>query len=405
MDYIRIPHLGLLLTTVCNLNCHKCADLIPYRPHKIYSVVDVIADLEKILIIADEISEVLLIGGEVLLYKDLNQVIKYCQEQKKIKKIIITTNGTILPSDELWRILKHKKIVLRVSGYPTQVAPKRKRLIEEVRWRRIKCEDLYNMQWKNIGNNKKRNHSIEELKRVFKTCSMKECVTLNSDGMLFYCSRQMAAYDTDEYPAPLPGEFVNVRELSPSLLIHALCHFYSLNYLLTCDYCDGINVHSANVETARQILPKLQYIKIIKKFLELEKTTSVNKQLELLDTIVGVLLSNISTIPCQEGVGDFLEKIKNFEFQNDSLYLNHKEINIYDECFSLLVCLASDYRYGIYDEYENLIYGRICKNNDKNYLKIYVGKIGKMKFDLCVSYDELEILQKILLKSDWLFFE
>ena len=73
-----IPHLGILVTTYCNLNCRNCADLIPKRCSVHYPLQDVIEDLTRILENVSAIEEVLVIGGETLLYPWLEEVIDFC---------------------------------------------------------------------------------------------------------------------------------------------------------------------------------------------------------------------------------------------------------------------------------------------------------------------------------------
>ena len=117
-----IPHLGILVTTYCNLNCRNCADLIPKRCSVHYPLQDVIEDLTRILENVSAIEEVLVIGGETLLYPWLEEVIDFCGKQEKIRKLIITTNGTIQPKETVLQCLQKNRVCMRVSGYPENVA-------------------------------------------------------------------------------------------------------------------------------------------------------------------------------------------------------------------------------------------------------------------------------------------
>ena len=97
-EEIVIPHLGILVTSCCNLNCRNCADLIPKRGNFHYKLEDIIQDMNKVLENVSFIQEVLVIGGETLLYPWLKEVIDFCRKQEKIGKIVITTNGTLQPT-------------------------------------------------------------------------------------------------------------------------------------------------------------------------------------------------------------------------------------------------------------------------------------------------------------------
>lgn len=44
-----LEHLGILVTTYCNLNCRDCADLIPKRANRHYELDDMKSDLSIVL--------------------------------------------------------------------------------------------------------------------------------------------------------------------------------------------------------------------------------------------------------------------------------------------------------------------------------------------------------------------
>ena len=223
IDYL--PHCGFLLTTACNLNCRNCADLVPYKPLATYDKKNVVHDLEKLLKVVDKIGQVLLIGGETLLYPDLKYLLEYCLNKPQIGKVIITTNGTIMPDESLYKLLQNKKALLRLSGYPESVAPNRSKIVAELQRRNINCENLEGMQWSYMGDNRKRNHTLSELQEVFKKCGMRTCVCLSADGRMFFCSRQHSAFYTPDYPNPFSYETVDVRNLGVYELFHAIWQF------------------------------------------------------------------------------------------------------------------------------------------------------------------------------------
>ncbi|MBO4864514.1 MAG: radical SAM protein [Eubacterium sp.] len=258
-----IYHLGIMLTSGCNLNCRHCADLIPFRKALVYNKEQVIEDLNKLLEAVDIIEEVLLIGGEVFLYKDLKTITKYCIDNPKIKNVILTTNGSIIPDEEMLDLLKDKKVMVRVSGYPEYVTPTRKKLISLIKEKSIKCEDLSFQQWKDVGINNKKNSTPKELEELFIGCPMKDCLSINGDGLIFWCSREMAAYYTADYPTPDSSEYINVRDSSINELREKWIKFLDLKYLSTCDYCNGINDNSRDVGTGLQIIPKEDFVSLL----------------------------------------------------------------------------------------------------------------------------------------------
>ena len=43
---MRMEHLGVRVTTFCNLNCKDCADLVPYEKSCHYEYEDIVNDLD-----------------------------------------------------------------------------------------------------------------------------------------------------------------------------------------------------------------------------------------------------------------------------------------------------------------------------------------------------------------------
>ena len=324
--------MGVLLTTGCNLNCRHCADLIPYRQIYHYNKEDVINDLERILLSVRKIKEVLLIGGEVTLYKDLAEITKWCILQSKIEKIIITTNGTIMPSKEIWEILQNPKVTLRISGYGKNVARDRQLIVDEAGRRGIKCENLDGMIWRDIGSNRKRNRSHNELKDMFQSCTMRYCVGLTHDGNIFFCSRQVAAYYTSDYPIPLESEYLNVRNYTPHELKRKWKEFYGQKHISTCDYCDGITSDSEIVGTALQIVPKKKFIELLKIVISYNHKAIID--IKKLGEILG-------------SVRDSLVDVKEFSELEDKIKMNISDINYaeyYKYLIELLRQISIDYR-------------------------------------------------------------
>lgn len=261
-EELILPHLGILVTTYCNLNCRNCADLIPKRCSRHYLPEEWKEDMRRLLTAVSYIEEVLIIGGEVFLYPWLEEILDFCGKQEKIGKLILTTNGTVEPAERLVTCMERNNVQIRVSGYSKTVAPKRETVIEKCRESGVEVESLEHQDWADIGPACRRNRTEEELTNVFCTCMMKDCVCMQSEGKIFYCSRSMGAYETDIYPVPREGEYVDVR--NETHLAERLRKFYELRYISTCDYCDGISCATRQVVPAGiQILDKNIFLELL----------------------------------------------------------------------------------------------------------------------------------------------
>ena len=347
-DKLIMPHLGILATTFCNLNCRRCADLIPKRQNMMYKFQDVISDMNRILDSVDYISEVLIIGGEILLYPKLIELINECSKESKIGKVIITTNGTIIPSNELINTFKKENVVVSISGYPKDIATNRKKVIDILSNENIEIENLEDMTWLDMGNTEYRNRSKKELTEIFSTCSMKDCVTMVKGGNLLFCSRQATALETDIYSKPLEHEYIRLNDCKNNKeLKNKLVAFYNLNYISTCNYCDGISCATKRiVPTAIQIINKDEFFDLI---IIYEKIDSLVDKDKIINEVI-YLSRSISAINNKvldvDGYFELIQCINDIllSYKNNTFDLSMKELLI-NNLFVFLNFIASDYNY------------------------------------------------------------
>lgn len=115
----QLPFLVVITGTACSLKCRDCANFIPYAPldTRHYPLGDLKANIAKVLSAVDEITSLQVQGGEPFLYKELDALLDYLIAQKKIKSIVIATNGTIIPSWSILPYLQNKKVEVRISDY------------------------------------------------------------------------------------------------------------------------------------------------------------------------------------------------------------------------------------------------------------------------------------------------
>jgi hypothetical protein len=377
---MRLPHLGVLLTTFCNLNCRDCANLIPKRDNYIYEIGAVKEDLEKVLESIEGIDEVLLIGGETLLYPYLGEAIEFCFNQSKIDKIIITSNGTIEPSEKLMGIIADCGVIMRVSGYPEFVAPRREEIVQKYLDRKIAVDNLKGMSWFSMGGTEKRNHTKQDLISIFSTCGMRNCVTMQRDGLVFFCSRQMTAWDSDIYPVPLKHEYVDVRNSKD--LPRDFEAFYSNQFVSTCDYCDGISCATERkVETAIQILPKDVYIKLFQMYV----TESEYDEKDFVKEVTQLL---IPYGDCLKGVDEYV-----------SLLFKAKEIlkgeegncSIRGALLELINKLSDDYSYEVDETVccKKTFEHEVSAQKKPNVIRVS-GDVSEQKADIIIDKEDVK---------------
>ena len=131
-----IPFVQISLTERCTLKCKKCA-------HACYAVgkntedlplSDVYKSADFLFAKCDYIQEFMLIGGEPFLYKQISEVIEYTGSKYdcKMSVLSITTNGTIIPSNEILELCKKYNVLIRISNYSKEL-PQLKKQYQKVR--------------------------------------------------------------------------------------------------------------------------------------------------------------------------------------------------------------------------------------------------------------------------------
>ena len=108
----------------CSLKCKDCANLMQYYENPVnIDKQELIEDLEDLMVVADEVNEIRIIGGEPMMNKDFHEVSLQAASYDKVNKVVIYTNGTICPPDaKETEQLKNDKILF--SSPPTASCPR-----------------------------------------------------------------------------------------------------------------------------------------------------------------------------------------------------------------------------------------------------------------------------------------
>lgn len=244
-----VPNMVLVMTTKCSLKCEACANLMPYY-HSPYNrdINEVIKDLDAVFTNIDTSVNLSLIGGEPFLYPDLVKVLDYVENNKKIMFANITSNGTIVPTDEVLEKLKTSRVKVIFSDYgiETQKIEAVKKLFEE---KGIPYGYKKDLVWTAAGPTNSRGKSIEQLKTEYKWCfSAKYCKTI-LNGRLYACSRAAHLTDLGYLESDIDYFDLN-KDRSKSEFRKGIVDFYRQEYCMACDHCDHYK--------CEQITPGLQ---------------------------------------------------------------------------------------------------------------------------------------------------
>jgi organic radical activating enzyme len=244
-NIVHIFQSDVLVTEKCSLNCSHCNMFMPHYEFPIHRELDtIISDIDSYFKIVDYVSVFHLVGGEPFLYPNIENVIKHILENyiTKIDKLIITTNGTILPKDSIIQLLKDNDVILSVSDYSDK--------LEFVKSKITKVLDVYKnntinhyvrneIEWYDFGDLRvKKNLPTEELINHFDSCTA-PFRGLN-DGQFYYCHLNTSAVRTKLFPLS-ENDYVDINTISKEELLKFDLGYTDLGYITFCDNCNGCN--------------------------------------------------------------------------------------------------------------------------------------------------------------------
>ena len=253
---LNIKYIEIVLTTKCTLNCKGCSALMNYYDkHVDIPLVNIINSLNNLLKACDTIIHLRLLGGEPLCYKNLYEVLEFINDQDKIKKITIVTNGTLLIKDDrVIKLLKKERFNIYISNYG-KISRMKEELINQLNDNKIKyslCDEDY--MWRDYGDMKCRNRNKKELKKQFYNCYIM-CTSI-FNGQLHHCPR--SSHGTNLKLVPLKeSDYINLLDNNISLkqLRKKLYNFFYnyIPYIEACNYCNSATKELKYMKPATQI--------------------------------------------------------------------------------------------------------------------------------------------------------
>lgn len=248
-----ISRIAVSVTNQCSLKCRDCNNLMPYCKEKFtIDIEDQIKDLEKLLYYVDGIVNVEVIGGEPFVYKQLSKLLEYLCNESKVKFVEITSNGTVVPSEEVLGLLANPKVCVLLSDYGKINAEKVRRTYKYLKQNNVCVQNLKNRKWISGGGIEKRKKSKMRMKYEYFHCfARKDCRTLYK-GRLYVCGRAPVLDElellTDD------SSFFDIRGMKVPKTNgkKQLYDFFRNDYAECCDFCDISSDFSCWIESGIQ---------------------------------------------------------------------------------------------------------------------------------------------------------
>ena len=254
---LYLNSIDLVLTEKCSLKCKDCSNLMQYYAKPIdEDFNELILSLDKFLSSVNFIREIRLIGGEPLIYKKIDLVIKKLLTYKNFETIHIYTNGTIVLKDDKMKCFQNNKILFKISDYG-KISRNVSRLENKLKDLNIKFITEKIRTWQDCAKIEKFNRTAELNKHIFGNCCENQGLTL-LHGILYLCPFNAHAENLKAIPVNDEDRIV-LNKLTNNEIVEKLKKLYfKTEFLKACDFCNGRDHNVAKVEAALQVKDPLK---------------------------------------------------------------------------------------------------------------------------------------------------
>lgn len=238
---VRIPLLECNMGMVCTLKCKDCNQCnYLLKDKRFFDTDSVINNFDKIISVVDYIQSVSIAGGEVFKAPHLEKIIEHVANCNKVGCVVVVTNGTVIPTEDVFKALVHKKVMLSISNYPLgeEFWENRDYLYRECAKRQIHFMNNNKVdQWTDIGEPYRRNKTSLEERETYADCWLKDVLSL-VDGKLFRCEK-IYVLDNLGLRKLQKGDFVDVEKVNRTQLRREIKKLYKIHTLDACNYCNS----------------------------------------------------------------------------------------------------------------------------------------------------------------------
>ena len=251
-----LRRLAIIPTLKCTLNCKLCCNSVPlYHNPPYLPTSELFDDIRAVFELVDRIEWIQLVGGELFMHPDIGEIIaNIYQYRAQFDKLILMTNGTLLPKENALLALKKygEACQVQISDYGKYSYKIREleKVLTDYGIPHVTKVFHGDMQhyggWVDNTSYEKRGYSEEELHTLFDSCwqiGMKNYHMYQ--GKLHNCIRSLFGLDLGLIPVQ-DGEYVDVRDSSTSREEkRAILEQFNTKPLTACQYCGGFDSKNA----------------------------------------------------------------------------------------------------------------------------------------------------------------
>jgi hypothetical protein len=265
-DRLFLRSVDVIITERCSLKCRDCSNLMQYYANPRHCDLSlVLRSLDALFAIAAEIMDVRVIGGDAFMNRDWTALVAKLADEDRARRVVLYTNGTIVPPAADLPVLRQKKVLVIVTDYGP-LSHKLAELQRVFRGYGIAYHVLKVDDWLDCATIAQHGRPVAANRELYRNCCAKNMLTL-SDGKLFRCpyaanaARLAAVPDFPDDYVDLLAEPLDQEPVRDKVRQRVHDYLHTLDYLRTCDYCNGRPLAGKEVPPAIQVDKPLPYKK------------------------------------------------------------------------------------------------------------------------------------------------
>lgn len=265
LDKLFLRSIDVIITEKCSLRCRDCSNLMQYyeNPRDCDSEM-LLKSIDAFCAIVDEVMDFRVIGGEPFMNKEWHAITKRLIDEPKGRRVVIYTNGTIIPNRKHIPLLQNEKTLVIISDYGvlSRNLTGLQKVLEE---NKVAHHVLKIDKWLDCSAICPHNRGVDGNKEIFRLCCAKNMATL-SDGKLFRCPYAANAFRLSAVPDS-KDDYIDIfqepidAESMPATKEKVRRYLLHKEYLEICDYCNGRPLAGVETRPAEQTDKPLAYRK------------------------------------------------------------------------------------------------------------------------------------------------
>ncbi|GHV16113.1 hypothetical protein AGMMS49938_15740 [Fibrobacterales bacterium] len=256
-DELVVTSISYLPTTVCNLNCKCCLNFAPYLRNKEFRKIAVLKrDIDLFFSKVDFLLLLHISGGEPFLYPNLIELFEYLKIEhgKKIGRLETTTNGTVIPKDELCEVLAKLGVIVTLDDYRDAI-PGQADKFDKIKEKFDEFGIVYKIQkaeqWIDLLVLQGKDMSNEQAQLHFEQCNVPWQEYRN--GKLYLCNYSDYASVAGLYQTQTDEYFDFNSEFNKKELMEFRLGYSQKGYVDFCKKCAGYFNNPNVVKAAEQM--------------------------------------------------------------------------------------------------------------------------------------------------------